>query len=71
MRWALAGIALGIAGAIPLMLLLRRLLVDVSPGDPATFAGVGLLLALVALIASCAPAFRATRVDPMVTLRGE
>jgi putative ABC transport system permease protein len=71
MTWALAGIALGIAGAIPLMLLLRHLLVDVSPGDPATFAGVGLLLALVAFIASCVPAFRATRVDPMVTLRGE
>jgi len=71
MKWALAGVALGSAGAIPLMMLLRRLLVNVSPGDPATFVAVGLLITLVALLASCVPAFRATRVDPMTALRGD
>jgi putative ABC transport system permease protein len=49
----------------------RSLFYDVSPFDPASFAGVAAFLALVAFLASYVPARRATRVDPVVALRGE
>jgi ABC-type antimicrobial peptide transport system permease subunit len=49
----------------------RSLLFEVAPIDPSVFAVVGLLLALVALAAGFAPAWRASRIDPMITLRQE
>jgi predicted permease len=68
---ALFGIALGIAGALALTRLMASLLFEVKPTDPATFAAVAMLLALVTLAACYIPARRAMRLDPMVALRYE
>jgi putative ABC transport system permease protein len=65
------GSALGLVGALALSQLLSGLLYGVSARDPATFAGVALVLALVALAASGVPALRASRLDPVVALREE
>jgi ABC-type lipoprotein release transport system permease subunit len=66
-----SGIALGIAGAASVTRYLDRMLFGLSPLDPATFAGVSMLLAAVAAAGSYVPAHRATKVDPMVALRHE
>jgi predicted permease len=68
---ALVGVAIGIAAALGLTELMRSLLFGVSAQDPATFAGVAVLLILVALLASYIPARRAMLVDPLVALRYE
>ena len=67
----LIGVLIGLAGALATSRLLTSFLFDVRPSDPLTFASVALLLASVALVASMAPALRATRVDPMIALRDE
>jgi putative ABC transport system permease protein len=71
MRVGLAGIAVGVAAALAVSRLLSTLLFGVRAQDPATFAGVAILLALVALAACVFPAQRASRVDPLVALRDE
>ncbi|MGA8104775.1 MAG: ABC transporter permease [Candidatus Acidiferrales bacterium] len=68
---ALAGIALGVAGAWCLTRLMTSLLFEVKPTDAPTFFGVALSFCLVALAACYVPARRATRLDPMVALRYE
>ncbi|HLN97219.1 MAG TPA: ABC transporter permease [Pyrinomonadaceae bacterium] len=67
----LAGMALGIIGALGLTRLLRSLLFEVQTTDTATFAFVISTLFLVALFACYIPARRATKVDPLVALRYE
>ncbi len=68
---AAAGAALGVAGAIIVSHLMAGLLFGVSPTDLPTFAGVTLVLTIVALVASCIPALRAVRLDPNAILYSE
>jgi putative ABC transport system permease protein len=65
----LAGVAIGVAGALALTRVMKGLLFEVSATDPATFVGIAALLVVVALTASLIPARRATRIDPMAALR--
>jgi putative ABC transport system permease protein len=65
------GMAIGLAGAFALRRVLTSLVFDVSPSDPAIYAGVAALLLTAALAASYMPARRASRVDPSVALRWE
>jgi putative ABC transport system permease protein len=68
---SIAGVVLGIAAALALSRVVSSLLFGVSPSDPPTFAAVAALLMGVAAVASYVPARRATRIDPMLALRGE
>ena len=70
-RLASSGATLGFAGAIGLARLLQQLFFGVKAFDLHVYGGVGLLLALVAVVASWMPARRAARVAPMVALRTE
>jgi predicted permease len=75
LRWAMgmaaAGTALGLLGLLALRPLLGGFLHAVSPWDPASLLGAGLLLVLAVLLAATGPARRAQRVDPLQSLRAE
>jgi putative ABC transport system permease protein len=68
-RLVLVGLAIGVPAAFAMGRGLAGLLYGVTPGDPATFIGIPVLLGIVALLASMVPARRATRVAPIVALR--
>jgi putative ABC transport system permease protein len=70
-RPVLLGLLIGVLGALGLTRLLQTLLFETSPNDPATMAGVGALLLLVAVLACYLPARRAARLDPIAALRIE
>jgi ABC-type antimicrobial peptide transport system permease subunit len=71
LSWALTGIAIGLLGAFALSRVLGTLLFEVTARDPVTYSLVGVMLALVAMLACYIPAARATRIDPMIALRTE
>jgi len=64
-----AGLIIGLAASVGLSRVLAALLFNVAPTDPRTLAGVSAIIAMVAVVACVIPAWRATRVDPLVVLR--
>jgi len=70
-RLAAIGICAGLAGALLLARLIASLLYGITPFDPLTLASVSILLASVALAASCGPAVRGAKANPMDSLRCE
>lgn len=71
MAATLAGVSIGVLGALGLTKLLAGMLFGITPRDPLTFAICGLLVAGVALVATWLPARRAARIDPWTALRHE
>jgi predicted permease len=71
MRLSGLGLAIGLAAALGAGRLIQSQLLGVSGSDPVVFGALGLLLGVVALLASWLPARRASRVDPMIALRYE
>jgi ABC-type lipoprotein release transport system permease subunit len=71
LKMTMIGIACGAGLALLATRLLERFLFDVRPRDPGTFVAAGVVIGVLALVASYLPARRATQVDPLVTLRAE
>jgi predicted permease len=71
MKMAIGGVAIGLIAAFGLTRLMSNMLYGVSATDPTTFAVIALLLVAVAMAACLIPAWRATKVDPLVALRHE
>ena len=71
MKLVLIGVAIGVAGALAFSRLVRTLLFNVAPSDPASYALTALLLIVVAAIACYVPARRAMRVDPLIAMQVE
>jgi ABC-type antimicrobial peptide transport system permease subunit len=66
-----AGVVIGLGAAFGLTRLIRAILYEIQPNDPATFAGVSVTIAAVAVVAALIPARRASRVDPVIAIRSE
>ena len=71
MRPTLIGVAIGLVVALAMGRLVASLIFQVRPTDPVTFIAVATLLALIALVACIVPAYRASKVDPLIALRNE
>jgi putative ABC transport system permease protein len=71
MKLVLVGVGLGLASSFAATRIIASQLFAVTPTDGVTFVGVPLLLLLVALLACFVPAWRASRVDPLVALKVE
>jgi ABC-type antimicrobial peptide transport system permease subunit len=71
LRLTVPGLVAGSVMALAAARIVGGMLVNVSASDPLTFACAALFLLLIAAVASCVPAVRATRVDPMIALRAE
>jgi ABC-type antimicrobial peptide transport system permease subunit len=71
LRTVAAGLVVGVVGALLLTRLLQGFLFGVSATDPVTFLAMAILLLAAALLASGLPAWRSTRIDPMITMRAE
>jgi len=69
MTLALTGMAVGVVAAFATMRLVASMLTGVGAADPATFTLAGLFLCAVTLVATWLPAYRATRIDPLLALR--
>jgi ABC-type antimicrobial peptide transport system permease subunit len=67
----LLGVVIGLSAAFALSRLVASLVFGVRPTDPLTFATVALLLVSVGILANIVPAYRATRIEPVSTLREE
>jgi putative ABC transport system permease protein len=70
LRLAAVGVVLGVGAALVLTRVMVSLVFGVQTYDPAVFAGVALLLSVIALLAALVPAHRATRVNPLDAVRG-
>jgi len=70
-RLAGAGVLVGLVAAFMVSQLIAGMLFQISPTDPWTFAVIGVLMTVTALVAAAMPARRASRVDPIVALRSE
>jgi ABC-type antimicrobial peptide transport system permease subunit len=71
LKMAMSGIAIGLVVALGLTRLMAKMLYGVSTTDPATFMVIASLLTAVAVLAGLVPAWRATKVDPLIALRHE
>ncbi len=69
LRLSVAGMVLGLAGALAVTRVMASMLVGVEPTDPMTFAAIALLFVVIAAGASWVPAWRASRLDPMDAIR--
>ncbi|HMF94875.1 MAG TPA: ABC transporter permease [Vicinamibacterales bacterium] len=71
LRLSVAGMIVGVVGALAITRLMTSMLVGVDASDPATFVAIAVLFSVIAMVASLVPAQRAARLDPMAAIREE
>jgi putative ABC transport system permease protein len=71
LKLSVAGILIGLAGALALTRVVASMFVGINPTDPLTYAAIIALFAVIAIVASLIPARRASRLDPMAAIREE